>query len=204
MFKVISFSRLIKYVAILTTFISLGVYECAREYWKDDLAIVKILSIAPWVVLLIILSITTEFVSRKIWKISRWFNKSLFPDINGMWKGEIVTESGDKIPARARITQTLLYTRIDLHSDTSRSITLETTPAFEGGQYMLYYLYRAIPQDLTRPPYTGSTVFYVRVKDTWNEKYIELSGHYFTDRKTIGRIRLRQESDSTKDDGSFY
>lgn len=204
MLKVISFSRLIKYVAILTTFISLGIYEVAQEYWKEDLALIKILSIAPWAALLIILTLTTEIISRRLWKISRWFNKSLFPDINGLWKGEIITEKGEKIPARARITQTLLYTQIDLHTATSRSVTLETTPAFEGGQYIIYYIYRSIPQDVTRYPYTGSTVFYVRVKNTWNEKYTELSGHYFTDRKTIGRVRLRQESESTKDDASFY
>ncbi|WP_130927741.1 hypothetical protein [Pseudomonas sp. Sample_14] len=204
MLKVISFSRLIKYIAVLTTFISLGIYELAQEYWKEDLALVKILSIAPWAAILIILTVTTEFVSRRLWKISRWFNKSLFPDINGLWKGEIITEDGIRIPARARITQTLLFTQIDLHTETSRSITLETTPAFEGGQYMIYYVYRSMPHDVTRASYIGSTVFYVRVKNTWNEKFIELSGHYFTDRKTIGRVRLRQQSESSKDDASFY
>lgn len=204
MFKVISFSRLIQYVAIATTFLSLAAYELIQSYWKEKLPLVKILTIAPWVALFIIFLITTQFTSRRIWRLSRRFNKTLFPDINGIWRGEIITEDGTSIPARARITQSLLHTQIDLHTSTSRSVTLETTPSFDGGQYMIYYIYRSIPKQVDRQPYIGSTVFYVRTKDTTTEKYFELSGHYFTDRKTVGRVRLRQVDEDTKDDASFY
>lgn len=204
MFRVINFLALIRWIAILTSAISICVYEIARRYWFTDITIFKILTITPWVSLLIIALLTTSIAARLIWKILRVFNKSLFPDINGTWAGEITTNEGIVIPARALIRQSLLQTQIDIHTKTSKSITLETTPATESGQSKIYYTYKAIPKNLSWSSYTGSTIFDVRTIAFVSGDYLELSGTYFTDRGKQGRIRLRQVNLEIHTDVSFY
>lgn len=204
MFRVINFLALIRWVAILTSAISICVYEIARRYWFTDITIFKILTITPWVSLLIIALLTTGIAARLIWKILRTFNKSLFPDINGTWAGEITTSEGTVIPARALIRQSLLQTQIDIHTKTSKSITLETTPVTESGQSKVYYTYKAIPKNLSWFSYTGSTIFDVRTIAFVSGDFLELSGTYFTDRGKQGRIRLRQVNLEINTDVSFY
>lgn len=204
MFRVINFILLLRYVAIITTIVSTCTYELIRQYWSHDLPVVKILSIMPWVNLAVILAITTNSLARCIWKILKRFNTSLFPDLNGTWEGEIETESKLQIPIRALIRQTLLQTQIDIHTQTSKSLTLETTPAIESGQCKLYYIYRSMPKNPNWPAYTGSTIFDVRSIYNQTSRVMELSGYYFTDRKTTGRIRLQQMSDKVSEDVSFY
>lgn len=204
MFRIINFISLIRYVAMLTTILSICAYELLQRYWDNDIPLLKIISIAPWVSLLIILIISTGFISRYIWRIVRKADKSLFPDLNGTWEGEITTETNLKIPARALIRQTLLQTWIDIHTETSKSLTLESTPATESGQCRLYYVYRSIPKNTDWQTYIGTTIFDVRVVSENAKKTLELSGYYFTDRKSKGRIRFRHISHCADIDVSFY
>lgn len=53
MFRIIDFKSLLRYVAIITTILSIGAYELVQSYWLNDLKILKILSIAPWIALLL-------------------------------------------------------------------------------------------------------------------------------------------------------
>ncbi|WP_288391001.1 hypothetical protein [uncultured Acinetobacter sp.] len=46
------------------------------------------------------------------------------------------------------IKQTLLATQINIHTETSKSLTLETTPTVESGEPKLYYIYRSLPKIL--------------------------------------------------------
>ena len=205
MFRVINFTLLLRYVAIITTVISICAYEIIQRYWVHELPFIRVVSITPWVSLFVILAITTNGIARHIWKGLKRIDPSLFPDLNGMWEGEIVTEKGLKIPARALIRQTLLQTQLDIHTETSKSLTLETTPAIESGQCKLYYLYRSIPKNPNWSSYTGSTIFDVRITKNQSSSFIlELSGYYFTDRKTNGRIRLQQISNDVAVDVSYY
>lgn len=204
MFRVINFTQLLRQVAIITTIVSISAYEFIRHYWAPDYPLIKVLSIAPWVSFAIILTITTNRLARFIWQIVKRVDTSLYPDLNGTWEGEIETESGNRISVRALIRQTLLQTQIDIHTETSKSITLETTPVVESGQCKLYYVYRSIPKNPSWQMYTGSTIFDVRSTDSQSSQVLELSGHYFTDRKTIGRIRLQQTSNKATKDVSFY
>lgn len=56
MFRIINFLTLIRYVAVAATVISVGAYELLRTYWINDLPIIRILSITPWVVIIILFS----------------------------------------------------------------------------------------------------------------------------------------------------
>jgi hypothetical protein len=204
MFRIINFLALIRYVAALTTVISILAYELLRSYWDKDFPLFKVISIAPWVSFAILLLICTNFTARFIWRTVKKIDKSLYPDLNGTWEGEIVTEQGKIIPAKALIKQTLLQTWIDLHTDTSKSQTLETTPAIESGQCKLYYTYRSNPKNPDWSPYVGMTIFDIRFASQNSESPLELSGYYFTDRKSKGRVSLRQVSKDVSADISFY
>ncbi len=191
-------------VAVSTTLLSLGFYELVRRLWISEMPGIRIISIAPWAALFVIWLISANWFSRLIWAVCCKMNKSLFPDLNGSWEGEITTENGILIPARALVVQNLFKTRIDIHTATSRSATLETTPSMELGQAKIYYMYRAFPKSPGWSPYTGATIFDVRCLNENKSQVLELSGLYFTDRKSIGRVRLRRvNADNTKD-VSYY
>ena len=204
MFRVISFTYLLRYVAIVTTALSIFAYWGAERVLQSELPIVRLLSVAPWVVLIVILVITTNSTSRAIWRLLKKFNSSLYPDLNGTWEGEIVLEGGQKIPARAAIRQNLIEVQIDLHTETSKSLTLETTPVIEAGQFKLYYTFRSTPSNVKWQSYTGSTILDVRNAGLKAPQDLELSGYYYTDRKTCGRINLRQITNKTDVEVSYY
>lgn len=202
MFRIINFSSLIKVVVGLTVFISIAVYALVLHY-SPTTSIFKLFAISSAVAAVLIFLVASNLTARKIWSFMRIFDGSLFPDINGAWKGEIQYEGG-QIPARATIRQTLSHTQIDLHTPTSKSITLESTPVSESGQPRLYYVHRVTPQNPDWHEYIGSTLFDVRYLEIDGKQVLELSGHYYTNRKTTGRIRLRQIGGDCSQDVSYY
>lgn len=204
MFRIIDFKSLLRYVAVATTIVSIGGYELLQSYWLNDLKIIKVLSIAPWVAFLVTVLLTASITARPIWKLLKKINPALYPDLNGTWEGEITTESELEIPVRVLIKQSLLSTQINIHTATSKSLTLETTPTIESGEPKLYYIYRSLPKSPSWSPYTGSTIFDIRTVESDGDRTLELSGYYYTDRKTTGRIRFKQVGKSVERDVSFY
>ncbi|CCK75896.1 conserved hypothetical protein [Oleispira antarctica RB-8] len=204
MFRIIRFDLLLKYIALTTVVISMGIYALVQTYWLPDISLFKVITISSIVSTLLILFLLTSFISRKIWAVLAFFDESMFPDLNGTWEGEITLEDGKEISAKAVIRQSLLATQIDMHGETTKSITLETTPTIEQGQKKLYYVYRSTPKTPGWPAYNGSTLFDIRTIGSGKGKKYELSGHYYTDRKTIGRIRLTQVCKNSNNDVSFY
>lgn len=204
LFRIVRFDFLLKYIALTTVVISMGIYTLVQTYWLPSISLFKVITISSIVSTLLVLLLLTTFVSRKLWAVLAWFDKSIFPDLNGTWEGVITLEDGKEISARAVIRQSLLATQIDMHGETTKSITLETTPTVEQGQKKLYYVYRSTPKTPGWPAYNGSTLFDIRTIDSKKGKIYELSGHYYTDRKTIGRIRLTQVCKDSNKDVSFY
>lgn len=202
MFRIITFSGLIKFLVALSVFISISAYALVN-YLLPEYSIFKLFAISSAVSAVLIFLIGTSFTARKIWSLARLFDKSLFPDINGTWEGEITFDGGE-LDARAVIRQTISHTQIDLHTPTSKSITLESTPVSESGQPRLYYVHRVTPHNPDWQIYTGSTLFDVRCIQADGVKVLELSGYYYTDRKTNGRIRLRQVGSDCTEDVSYY
>lgn len=202
MFRIINFSSLIKLVVGLTVFFSIAVYALIALY-SPGISLFKLFGISSAIAALLIFLVSSSVISRKIWSILKLIDGSLFPDINGAWEGEISFD-GKELEARAVIRQTLSHTQIDLHTPTSKSITLESTPVTESGQPRLYYVHRVTPLNPNWHVYTGSTLFDIRNIVIDGKRILELSGSYYTDRKTNGRIRLRQISDDSMRDVSYY
>ena len=199
MFRIIDFSSLIKYVAVIIVILSSLIYFVLQKYFFPNFELIKLLTIVPWIAIFVLFLIGNNFISRAIWKVMSFFNKRLYPDLNGEWSGEIITEMDLKIPIKAVIRHNLFSVEIDLHTETSKSVTLEATPFLENGQFKLFYIYRSIPKNPAWSVYTGITNFDIRRLDS-----LELSGSYFTDRKTIGRILLKQIDKDANKEVSFY
>lgn len=204
MFRIINFTTLIRFVAIATTILTLLIYA-AIERWLPQIApSIRVFSIGPWVALILTLGITSRLSSRAIWAGARFFSGSLYPDLNGVWVGEIQPKTGSPIEAAAVIRQALISTEIDLHTPTTKSLTLEATPAMSAGQYKLYYTYQAKPKQIGWSSYAGSTIFDVRTVDANGTTTLELSGFYYTERETQGRITLRQVGTDPNKDVSYF
>lgn len=206
MYRLVKFELIIKYIAIATFSISILLYFLVQKLLLPDYSLFQVITVSSIISTALIFLLLSQFFFQQIWAIARLVNNSLFPDLNGAWEGEIILESEEKIIVRAVIRQSLLSFQIDMHGETMKSITLETTPVVEQGQNKLYYIYRSTPKDPTRHPYNGSTLFDVRVvkEENDNKKTVELSGHYYTNRKTVGRVRLRQVCNDSNRDVSFY
>ncbi|WP_166424419.1 hypothetical protein [Paraglaciecola sp. 20A4] len=204
MFRIVRFDLLVRYVALLTIAISLGVYSLIQEFLLPNFSLFKIVTISSIVSTFIIVTLLSPSISRKLWALKYLIDKSSFPDLNGTWEGVVTLENGGTLPVKAVIRQSLLNTQIDMHGETTKSITLETTPTLEQGQRKLYYVYRSTPKNPGYPSYNGSTLFDIRLVKTAHGEYLELSGNYYTDRKSIGRIAIKQIGTDFNIDVSYY
>ncbi|HBC3912523.1 Cap15 family cyclic dinucleotide receptor domain-containing protein [Vibrio parahaemolyticus] len=200
MFRVVRFDLLLKCVVLLAIFTSIGIYVLAEKITGSNISIFKLTTIATVASTVIMFLLLSPFISRAIWSILRWFKNGLFPDLNGVWVGQVTTEGGQVFEVRAIIRQALLATEIDMHGETVKSITLETTPTKELNQNKLYYVYRSTPKNPSWGDYIGSTIFDV-IEDG---AALKLSGKYYTDRKSIGRVSLKRVSKSVNADISYY
>lgn len=204
MFRIVNFTLVIRTVAVVTTLLSILLYGFIISKFPDLARSIRVFTLAPLIALVLTFTLTSKAPARLIWRLARAFNKSLYPDLNGVWEGEIITSKNQKLPARATIRQALLHTEIDMHTSTAKSVTLEATPVMESGQYKLYYTYRAKPQNPRYGAYTGTTIFDIRQTEVDGELVYELTGYFYTERKTLGTTRLRQTGSDPMKDISFY
>jgi hypothetical protein len=199
MFRIINLGLVLKIVVFLSIIFTIFVYSSIKEHFFPDWGLVKLLTVSSLVSMIVLYVFLIPSCARKIWGLIQKIKK-IYPDLNGVWVGHVIIESGLKINVRAIIRQNLLLTELDMYGETVKSITLESTPTIEQGQKKLYYVYRSIPKDPSRQPYDGSTLLDV----IENENSLKLSGKYYTDRGTVGRISLKQVSKNAQTDVSYY
>ena len=205
MFRVINFAVLIRCVAIATTFLTLFLFGVVQRFFPEVISTFHPFMLGSTIAVVLTFLLTSKWSYRMIWTIPRLFNGSLFPDLNGVWEGEIVFDNGKKkLHARAVIRQFLLKTEIDMHTETAKSSTLEATPVISSGQFKLYYTFSAKPKEVGHGTYTGSTIFDIRLIKNDEKENLELSGFYYTDRMTRGRTRLTQTGRVPNVDVSYY
>ncbi|CAH7449858.1 S_2TMBeta domain-containing protein [Vibrio chagasii] len=200
MFRVVRFDLLLKFVVLLSIFIAVGIYVLAQKATGSTISIFKLTTIATVASTVIMFLVLSPTVSRFIWSIIRLVKRGLYPDLNGVWVGQVITENEQVFEVRAVIKQALLVTEIDMHGETVKSVTLETTPTRELNQNKLYYVYRSTPKNPSWGDYIGSTIFDV-IEDGAS---LTLSGKYYTDRKSVGRISIKRVSKSINADVSYY
>lgn len=204
MFRIIEIKSLLRYVALTSVALSVVIFALLQSYFFPNFSLFRIVTISSIVTSGLIMLLLSTFVSRKLWAGLRKINGGIYPDLNGTWEGVVTLEDGKEIVTRAVIRQSLSGTQIDMHGETIKSTTVETTPAIEQGQKKLHYVYRANPKNPAWGSYMGTTLFDIRVVDAEGGEVCELSGFYYTDRKTRGRIRLKQTSGELNCDVSYY
>lgn len=203
MFRIIKFGKLIRNLVLITMVLSISSFVGLQNFFPE-IDLFKLITISTIIVGLIIYLILSPTVSRFLWSIFSYFDKSLYPDLNGTWEGVITLNNENTIDCRAIIRQALLYTQIDMHTETSKSTTLETTPDIEKGQFKLYYIYRSEPKNPSWGIYNGSTIFDIRKIEHDNNSTIELSGKYYTSRETSGRISIKKIGSDINSEVSYY
>jgi hypothetical protein len=200
MFRIVRFDLLLKTVVLVSISIAVAAYILVQKLTGADISIFKLTTISTAASTLVMFILLSPFMSRKIWFAARVFKKDLYPDLNGVWVGQVITEEQKSFEVRAIIRQALLVTEIDMHGETVKSVTLETTPTIELNKKKLYYVYRSTPKNPSWGDYVGSTIFDV-IEDG---STLILSGKYYTDRKSVGRVSIKRVSIDVNADVSYY
>lgn len=200
MFRIVRFDLLLRFVVLVSILIAVSAYVLIQRLTGTDISIFKLTTTSAVASTMLMFILLSPFISRKIWCIARFFKKDLYPDLNGVWVGQVTTEEQKSFEVRAIIRQALLITEIDMHGETVKSVTLETTPTIELNKKKLYYVYRSTPKNPSWGDYVGSTIFDV-IEDG---SALILSGKYYTDRKSVGRISIKRVSTGINADVSYY
>lgn len=131
---------------------------------------------------------------QRMWDRFPKLNNLLFPNLNGTWNMLIFwSNNGEEGVARATavITQNFLKIAMDVDSKDSESQTLMAKPKKdpESGRPALYYVYLTTPKENSvttdKTPYKGAAILQIGLAT-----YNQLSGNYFTSRRTVGRFEL--------------
>jgi hypothetical protein len=140
-------------------------------------------------------------VWRWVWRAFPILDRAVFPDLNGVWKGEIDTTwdagkkgGGTKRKVTMTINQGLFATSVMLQSGESISYStrclLERHP--EAGRFRLWYSYDNAPrtrlQDRSRP---HEGVAWLEFKAGADPP--RLTGGYYTHRQTAGDIDVKRD-----------
>jgi SMODS-associating 2TM, beta-strand rich effector domain len=129
------------------------------------------------------------FIDRWAWKW-RGFRKVLrVPDLEGTWKIELESSFNVGSPVVAYLVVHQTYSTISLTQLTAGATSFSETSdlARRGGWFVLSYVYRAEPEVLKREgnePHRGAAELVIETQPT-----LTFAGDYWTDRKTVGRIR---------------
>lgn len=173
----------------VSTYVGVG----GAPFWKWASLAVTIVVIALGTVL--------QWVWRPLWRRFPKIGRKLFPDLNGVWEGHLVStwknpETGESPPPIATtitINQTLFTTSITLKTGESRSYStrclLERMP--DPGVARVWYSYDNQPHaEVLHRSARHEGVAWLEMDLNVPNK---LSGQYFTHRKTNGDINVTRK-----------
>jgi hypothetical protein len=153
-------------------------------------------------IVVLILGTVLQMAWRPLWRRYPKFGRNLFPDLNGVWQGHLVStwknpetgESPPPIPTTITINQTLFTTSITLKTGESKSYStrclLERTP--DPGIARVWYSYDNQPNaEVSHRSARHEGVAWLEMDLAVSNK---LSGQYFTHRKTTGDISVTKTS----------
>lgn len=141
-----------------------------------------------------------EITWRHLWRATPALNRMLFPDLNGTWAGEAVPAvNGDGVgeprPVTVWIRQGLFGVTVSLESDqlASHSTRAVVEVDRQAHTFRIRYAYDGRPPPelaKTNPRHEGVACLEIDPARAANV----LTGRYFTDRHTAGRLSLKRRS----------
>lgn len=143
-----------------------------------------------------------ELSWRWIWKRIPWLQRHAFPDLEGVWEGELIStwidpETGrprPPVPITITIRQGIFTSSVSLRATESEShsihVILERMPEIR--RHRIWYSYRNAPKAQFQHriiPHDG--VAYLEIDVAADPDGLE--GTYYTSRKTAGDIKVRRQ-----------
>jgi hypothetical protein len=146
-----------------------------------------------------------ELVWRPLWRLIPFLGKTVFPDLNGTWRGELQSSwkvsSNDNplepIPTTFFIKQGLLKISVRMQTQESKSGSIHCIIERDKNlrQFRLWYAYHNHPkvavQDWSHR-HDGAACLEMSMDST--SPQMKLEGQYFTQRKTSGDIFIERIS----------
>ncbi len=170
---------------------------------ENHLGVLKWISLSVTIVGSVLTWMANAFW-RQLWRKIPALGKMLFPDLNGVWTGHLIStwkkqgtdEALPPIPATVTIRQGLFSTTVSLKTGESMSHSTRTflEPFRDTNRYRVWYSYNNDPQAQHRhrsSPHEGVAFLEVALDTDPNH----LEGRYYTARKTTGDITLTRVSD---------
>ena len=167
---------------------------------KETPTIWKMTTLAVTVIGTIFVGIS-EFCWRWVWRKIPWLQRKIFPDLNGEWKGNLVStwkdpatgQSPPPISTNITIRQGIFSTVVCLSTGESESTSgrVRLARLTNVGRFRLWYDYRNGPKQAVRDrsaPHNGFAYLEVSAGNLDH-----LTGQYYTDRKTSGDIEVDRE-----------
>jgi hypothetical protein len=143
-----------------------------------------------------------ELSWRWIWRRFPFLQRKTFPDLNGKWKGTLISTWIDPdtglpkapIPITVVINQGLFATSVRLRTNESTSMSTRVflEPDHCARHFRFCYNYRNEPQAQVNhrsAPHDGHAILELDYDDDKDR----LNGRYFTSRKTTGDLELRRQ-----------
>jgi hypothetical protein len=155
------------------------------------------------IIVAVALAGAASFLWRPLWRRFPWIEKHTFPDLTGVWTGDLISTWVDPetkqpkppIPTTITITQGLFTTSVKLRTGESTSYSTRCYPeAFPSeGRFRIWYTYANEPKAKFRfrsAPHNGLAWLELDYDGDKNK----LVGMYYTDRKTTGDIEVTRTS----------
>lgn len=204
MYRILPRNRIITVLVVLgAALLALGmnVWEAltgqAIEWWQVPRAINMVA-----LVVVVLVGLVVRLLWRPLWRLVPALNRWVFPDLNGVWRGELhsisVAPNTGKGPGpvQATVTVTLGWFDVSVRMQTEKMQSLSNRVFLErqGGtnNFRLWYGYRHEPTSASRPgnpPHDGMAYLECDVAEP-----DRLRGQYYTDRHTSGDFKLERAS----------
>ncbi|MFZ4604108.1 MAG: hypothetical protein ACOYM8_16815 [Caulobacterales bacterium] len=126
-----------------------------------------------------------------VWRYIPLLNAKVFPDLNGTWEGKVYPTAHDERVVSVRIRQTLFDVFVSMKSAEAESKSVRASFEIDRSAHKarIWYAYEARPNPEllpANPRHDGMACLEVDL----DGPYTELSGRYFTERGTLGKIAL--------------
>ena len=199
MIRILSIGRIVTLIAVVYAILVIVCSTIISQFgdgaW-DAWGIIKF-ALSGAAVLEGMLMVWMYFGWRWLWRCVPALNRWVYPDIGGEWNITINWQGEgrqDVVEAKAIIRQDFLRMSMEVISDKSDSETLIAEPrkVQESGTPFLYYVYLVTPRLVDEE--AGSPYFGAARLRFFDDKGEELSGNYWTSKRTSGHFRLSRQA----------